>query len=207
MPMLASSLARTVATAAILSGLAFASPSLAANSSSPSSSKASATPASANSSSDWGSSTEAAWNGKSGKGGSPEDMAAKVETRIQTLHDKLKITPDQESEWNDVAQAMRDNEAGISQEIQARHANASSMSAVDDLQSYQKIAQAHADGMNKVISAFSSLYDDMSDSQKKNADEVFGRFEGHRGMSKASAKGKKGSSGSMGGSSSDSSSD
>jgi len=123
---------------------------------------------------------------------SPEAMAEHVENRIKTLHSKLKITPDQETAWNDVAQAMRDNEANVSQLIQERHQNAKNMTAVDDLASYQKIAQAHADGMTKMISAFQSLYDNMSDEQKKNADEVFGRFEGHRGMMKASSM-KKGS--------------
>ena len=63
------------------------------------------------------------------------------------------------------------------------------MSAVDDLETYQKIAQAHADGLQKLVTAFQPVYDSMSDDQKKNADQVFGQFEGHRGMTKASAKG------------------
>ncbi len=119
---------------------------------------------------------------------SPAEMAAQVENRIETLHAKLKITPDQESAWNDVAQTMRDNEQSMSQLIQDRHANASTMSALDDLNSYQKIAENHAESISKLSSSFEPLYDEMSDSQKKNADEVFGRFEGHRGMEKASMK-------------------
>jgi hypothetical protein len=125
---------------------------------------------------------------------SPEAMAQRVENRIKTLHQKLGITPDQESAWNDVAQAMRDNEANLSSTIQAKHENAANMSAVDDLASYQKIAQAHADGLQKVVSAFQGLYDNMSDDQKKNADQVFGQFEGHRGVAKASMKHKSGAS-------------
>jgi len=164
---------RALAVAALIGGFALASPSYAAS------------PVSPDSQMDMSSSA-----GKKGHGG--EDMAQRVETRIQTLHDKLKITPEQESAWNDVAQAMRDNEASIHQVIEARHQNSSTMSAIDDLQSYQKIAQAHADGLNKVISSFSSLYDGMTADQQKNADEVFGRFEGHRGIAKASAH-KKGS--------------
>ena len=103
----------------------------------------------------------------------------KVEQRIKTLHDKLKITPQEENDWQAVAQTMRNNEAEITQLIMERHQNAAGMTAVDDLQSYQKITQAHADGLTKMISSFQTLYNDMSDSQKKNADEVFGRFEGH----------------------------
>ncbi|MDR3449429.1 MAG: Spy/CpxP family protein refolding chaperone [Alphaproteobacteria bacterium] len=104
-----------------------------------------------------------------------------VESRIQTLHDKLQITPEQEASWSNVADTMRDNEGALDQLIQERHANPQAMTAIDDLQSYQRITQARADGMQKMVVAFSSLYDQMSDAQKKNADEVFGRFEGHRG--------------------------
>lgn len=171
MSMTASPFARSFAVAALLGGLAFASPSFAAS-------------PMADQQMDMSSSA----GGKK----APGDMAQRVETRIKTLHDKLQITPDQESAWNDVAQSMRDNEANMHDVIEARHANASKMTAIDDLQSYQKIAQAHADGMGKLISSFSSLYDSMSPEQQKNADQVFGSFEGHRGMAKASAH-KKGS--------------
>jgi hypothetical protein len=113
----------------------------------------------------------------------PEEMKAHVEERISTLHDKLSITSDQEAAWGDVAQAMRDNEATISGLIQDRHdASTADRTAIDDLESYQKIAQAHADGLTKVTTAFEKLYNDMSDEQKKNADKVFGTFEGHMGM-------------------------
>ena len=111
-----------------------------------------------------------------------------VEARIQTLHDKLKITSAQESDWDKVAETMRDNEANIHELIKSRHQNAESMTAVDDLQSYQKIAQAHADGLQKMTDSFQTLYNHMSDAQKKNADEVFGKFEGHRGNKNAMKK-------------------
>ena len=120
---------------------------------------------------------------------SSEAMQQAVETRIKTLHAKLQITAAQESDWNDVAQAMRDNEATISSLIQSRHKSAGNMTAVEDLESYQQIAQAHADGLRKVISAFTPLYNSISDAQKKNADHVFGGYEGqgdwhgkHKGM-------------------------
>jgi protein CpxP len=126
-----------------------------------------------------------------------KSMEDRVETRIKTLHNKLGITPDQETAWNDVAQTMRDNEASIKPLIEERHQNAQTMTAVQDLMSYQKIAQAHADGLSKVASAFEPLYDAMNDQQKKNADEVFGRFEGHREghMAMTKTPGKKSASG------------
>jgi protein CpxP len=167
-----SPLLRAFAAVALIGGLALASPSYAApDSMAPDSSGAS--------------------SGSSATSAPKHNMAQEVEQRIKTLHDKLQITPDQESAWNDVAQAMRDNEASIHQAIQARYQNAKTMTAVDDLESYQKIAQAHADGLTKVISSFETLYDSMQPAQQKNADQVFGQFEGHRGALKASAHGKK----------------
>ena len=112
-------------------------------------------------------------------------MAKHVETRIKTLHAKLGITSAQEAKWGDVAQTMRDNEAAIARLIETRHQNLQSMTAIDDLQSYAVITQEHADGMKKLVAVFQPLYADMSDEQKKKADDVFGRFEGHRGDSSA----------------------
>jgi hypothetical protein len=111
-----------------------------------------------------------------------------VEKRISTLHDKLKITPDEESAWATVAQTMRDNESKIDELVQARHANPASMTAVDDLESYEKIVQAHADGLQNMIASFKTLYTNMSQDQQKNADMVFGSFEGHGPDSKHSKK-------------------
>ena len=105
-----------------------------------------------------------------------------VETRIEDLHARLKITQDEESKWNDVAQAMRDNEKSV-QDLASKwngKGNPATMTAVDDLARYQEFAQAHADGLKNLNSAFSSLYKAMPDAQKKNADLVFNSFRQRR---------------------------
>jgi periplasmic protein CpxP/Spy len=103
-----------------------------------------------------------------------------VEKHIKSLHLALKITPAQESQWNDVAATMRENVKDLDRAIDKRAANAASATAIDDLNSYADIAQAHANGVKKLASAFSGLYNAMSDDQKKTADEVFSR-RGHAG--------------------------
>ncbi|HKE13029.1 MAG TPA: Spy/CpxP family protein refolding chaperone [Myxococcota bacterium] len=108
------------------------------------------------------------------KKASPAD---RVETRIQDLHRNLKITPAQETQWRDFAQVMRDNEKAIDVILKERAANISKMNAIDDLRSYEKLADAHAEGLKKLVPAFEALYNTMSDEQKKNADAVFGKFE------------------------------
>jgi hypothetical protein len=108
----------------------------------------------------------------------------RVEAHIKALHAQLKITPDQEQEWDAVAQVMRDSALTIDQLSQERSTARAKMSAVNNLKSYEAIADAHADEMNKLVPAFSALYDKMSDGQKKNADMVFS----HRRAAHAPAK-------------------
>jgi hypothetical protein len=114
--------------------------------------------------------------------GAPHTTAAKatssqpetVDQRIANLHKSLKITADEESAWNAVALAMRDNADAMQKLIEQRDADAAKpMTAVDDLSSYQQFAQAHADGLKNLIAAFDTLYNAMPDQQKKLADQVF----------------------------------
>jgi LTXXQ motif family protein len=108
----------------------------------------------------------------------------RVDSRIQDLHRNLKITAAQEPQWRDFAQVMRDNEKAIGAILKERSASISKMNAVDDLRSYQKLADAHAEGLKKLVPAFEALYNTMSDDQKKNADAVFSNFEGRPRHSK-----------------------
>ena len=103
-----------------------------------------------------------------------ETKGETVEQRITSLHASLKISPEQAAKWNGVAQAMRENAANMDKLLAAtRTMPPQNMSAVDDLKSYQKFAQAHVDGLKNLISAFGTLYASMPDAQKKIADGVF----------------------------------
>jgi hypothetical protein len=102
-------------------------------------------------------------------------MADRVEARIKRLHDDLKITADQETQWKAVAEAMRDDGKAMQATIAERRQNRATSTAVDDLRSYQKVAETHVQGLQRLIPAFQALYDTMSPDQKKNADTVFGQ--------------------------------
>jgi periplasmic protein CpxP/Spy len=106
--------------------------------------------------------------------------ADRIEARIKSLHDQLKITEAQAPQWNAVAQVMRDNATAMHAQMEERRQNRGKLSAVADLQDYRQVAQAHVDQIDKLIPAFQALYDTMSDAQKKNADAVFGNFGHHR---------------------------
>ncbi len=106
--------------------------------------------------------------------GATEAKGETVEQRITTLHGALKITPDQEAKWKAVAQAMRENAAAMDKLVgEAQKTPRQTMTAIDDLNVYQKFSQAHVDGLKNLIDDFKALYAVMPDAQKKIADEVF----------------------------------
>ena len=96
-----------------------------------------------------------------------------LETRISTLHDQLKITPDQEKNWQAVAKIMRHDSEESRKLVEEKRKDEASLTAVADLNAYAEIAEAHAKHAKHLAKAFATLYDGMSDDQKKAADEVF----------------------------------
>jgi len=120
----------------------------------------------------------------------------RVEARIADLHRELQITPEEEGKWSEVAQAMRDEAKQMDELISERQSQQDMMSAVDDLNNYALLAQAHADGVKRMSSVFAPLYNSMSDEQKKIADQVFhphprmapAKAEKHHGAKPATTK-------------------
>jgi periplasmic protein CpxP/Spy len=118
--------------------------------------------------------------------GATESKGETVEQRITNLRGALKITAEQGTQWNAVAQAMRENGANMDKLVAAnRTTPPQNMSAIDDLKSYQKFAQAHVDGLKNLISAFDKLYAAMPDAQKKVADGVFSTSRGGTAASRS----------------------
>jgi hypothetical protein len=101
------------------------------------------------------------------------DIAARVEQRIKQLHSELDITPAQEAQWNQFAQVMRDNATAMDQKLNERGTQLATMNAAQDMQSYADLSAQHAQDMQKLASAFETLYNSMSDEQKQTADAVF----------------------------------
>lgn len=112
--------------------------------------------------------------------GSPVDH---VESRIADLHKRLRITPEQEGQWNSVAGIMRENARALDDILKARAQKVSTMTAIDDLQSYRELSATHVQNVDRLLPAFEALYGSMSPEQKKNADTVFHEMprRAHRG--------------------------
>ena len=103
-----------------------------------------------------------------------ETKGETIEQRIATLHKALKITTDQDAKWKSVADAMRQNAVAMDKVIaETAKKPAQEMTALNDLNTYRKFAQAHVDGLKNLIDDFKPLYDSMPAPQKKNADDVF----------------------------------
>ena len=109
--------------------------------------------------------------------GATEAKGETVDERITNLHSALKITPDEETNWTGVAQAMRKNATKMQKLAADRAAQApESMTAVQDLKGYEKFARAHFEGLKNLIASFETLYNAMPDAQKKVADAVFQNY-------------------------------
>ena len=104
---------------------------------------------------------------------------ARVEQRITYLHQQLKITPAQETQWNAFADAMRADAETMGKLYEQRMKGVESETALDNMHEYAQLTQAHADGAKKLAAAFEPLYSSLSPQQKQLADSTF-REQMHR---------------------------
>jgi periplasmic protein CpxP/Spy len=97
----------------------------------------------------------------------------RVEQRIKELYSQLRITAAERPQWDQFAQVMRDNARDMDQAWLQRVDHVESMNAVQNMQSYEQIAEQHAQHVQKLVPAFRNLYTAMSEQQKQLADQVF----------------------------------
>jgi len=97
----------------------------------------------------------------------------RVERRIKELHAQLRITPAEEAQWNQFAEVMRQNARDMNQAFIQRAQQFETMTAVQNMQSYEQLAEEHAQRVQKLVPVFQALYDAMPDRQKQLADQVF----------------------------------
>ena len=98
---------------------------------------------------------------------------AGIDALIDQLHDSLKISTEQEPLWRGVTKVMRENSETMSRLAQERAQRAQTATALDNLNSYAEISEAHAAGTRRMIQVFQALYDSMSPEQKKATDAEF----------------------------------
>ena len=102
-----------------------------------------------------------------------KNAAERVEHRINELHAQLRITPAERQQWDQFVEVMRENARDMDQAFIQRAQQFQSMNALQNMQSYEQIAEAHARHLQKLVPAFENLYNAMPDQQKRLADQVF----------------------------------
>src|SRR6516164_3506570 len=102
--------------------------------------------------------------------GQPAAQPQNIEANIAALHQRLQITPRQESQLNAIANTMRENARS---EESAPQQPAPGASAVDDLRAYIRYSEVELVGLKKMLPALEALYATLSPPQKRAADSAF----------------------------------
>jgi len=101
------------------------------------------------------------------------DMTQHVEGRIAFLRAELKITQVQAGQWNDFAEALRNNAKTLANaRPQPTQDGASPPTLSQRLDQQERFLQARLAGLSGIKAAFEHLYTTLSAEQKKVADEL-----------------------------------
>lgn len=104
--------------------------------------------------------------------GAPQGASGEIERQITELKKQLKITPQQEPQFNAFAEVLRGNAQEADQVM--RQAGPAKQNAVEALKREQQFTETEANGMKRLVPVLQALYDSLSDQQKKVADQVIG---------------------------------
>ena len=97
-----------------------------------------------------------------------------VDGRIAFLKAELKITPAQETQWQQVEAAMRENAKTLDQTITNARQNRGNMDAVQRLESREQFARVRVSNDARLLAAFKPLYASLSPEQQQMASQLVG---------------------------------
>jgi septal ring factor EnvC (AmiA/AmiB activator) len=106
----------------------------------------------------------------------------KVDKRIAQLHAALQITTDEEVQWREFADVMRNNTRERNRSQQQREAQLANLNAMENMESFVQVAREHAEELQRLATAFQALYAAMPDEQKKVADQVLRNIAAKRAL-------------------------
>jgi protein CpxP len=101
-----------------------------------------------------------------------------VDGRIAFLKAELKITPAQETQWQQVATAMQQNATALDRVIGNARQQSGSMDAVQRLTLREQFAKIHADNDARLLTAFKPLYASLSPEQQQMANTLVAAHHG-----------------------------
>jgi len=85
---------------------------------------------------------------------------------------ELKIAPAQETQWQQVAAAMRDNASALDQAISNARGQRGTMDAVQRLALREQFAKVRAENDARLLTAFKPLYASLSPEQQQVANDL-----------------------------------
>jgi periplasmic protein CpxP/Spy len=97
-----------------------------------------------------------------------------VDGRIAFLKAELKITPQQETQWQQVASAMHENAKSLDQAITSARQNRGTTDVLQRLQIREEFAKVRADNDARLLTAFKPLYAGLSPDQQQIANQLLG---------------------------------
>jgi periplasmic protein CpxP/Spy len=95
-----------------------------------------------------------------------------VDGRIAFLKAELKIAPAQETQWQDVATAMRQNANALDQAISNAREQRGTMDAIQRLTMREQFAKLRAENDARLLTAFKPLYASLTPEQQQVANEL-----------------------------------
>jgi LTXXQ motif family protein len=95
-----------------------------------------------------------------------------VDGRIAFLQAELKITPQQEAQWQSVVAAMRQNANALDQVISSARQQRGAMDAVQRLTMREQFDKVRTENDERLLSAFKPLYGSLSPQQQQIANQL-----------------------------------
>jgi periplasmic protein CpxP/Spy len=95
-----------------------------------------------------------------------------VDGRIAFLKTELKIAPAQETQWQQVATAMRENANALDPLISTAREQRGTMDAVQRLTMREQFAKVRAENDARLLTAFKPLYASLSPEQQQIANDL-----------------------------------
>jgi hypothetical protein len=113
------------------------------------------------------------WEGWGARWGGPDTMIDRVDGRLAFLKAELKITEAQTTAWNRLADAIRKSVAGRTERMRGKWSgDEPNKTLVERLEAHEQFMSARLDELKQIKAAWSELYQGLTDSQKKEADEI-----------------------------------
>lgn len=105
--------------------------------------------------------------------GGPDTMAERIDGRLAFLKAELKITEAQTPAWDKLADVIRKSAATRIERMRGRWSgNDTGKTLVSRLEAHEQFMAARLEELKAIKVAWTELYQGLSDSQKKEADEI-----------------------------------